>query len=995
MENTTFLTNHLTNQHHELCFCSDCRQYTDLNLQEQQEQQRRRARSTSAQPTNPGPDAPPSHRCVKPHSWTCGGRATHNVAVDARSNAPETRTPYAAEIKTLNGGDTRRTVIGLGAGAAGLVADLTTEMGCAHHCPKDGDVRAVAKNAGAFSQPTRPNGRRERGRFRLVSRRARLGLCHMRNLLEWHPEDGRLCGDRPVPSDEGADDVLQFHERRRRSEETDKSDIGDSNPRTFHPTDGSRTDAFGHSPHSRFSVGPASRGHPQAPQRLPYNGEVQCHASTISRHHFPPRQDDPTPSALHGAPPSGLADGASSLETQRRNRQRISFLRTKRNREGNDDGPHNPAEPGLLVRYTVDPEGWTSENGPRWRLGGIPPASFPACHPGDVAQISAMGNHVSRRRERKICKPSSSLFRTNFPMGITHAWPKFALRPPPGWRSWVLHTKEVPLSNTKTMIAEMNEDEKVELHSFAQFFTTAMLKEVPGTGPSECLLPDEDIEECLRQSLFIKLVDENGVQRPPSWQPTQSKKMRIYDVPQPFKTPQSRRYIVHTMDINDHYDPSPTTGFDPLEEMIGTRVSGVNFVADSKSCYHQFPLPPESYEHYCFYTKKFGWLTLGTLPTGQRHTVGYAQVIAKFLGRKSREFAIALKPNPPRLLCQNTQYIDNFCSTQRNMEDSVIAANAFATVLRRYNVTLNESLEEIISTIGKPFDYRGVHFLPNATTSRMNEDKQLVLTPTAAITHTDKNRQKLMEARDIIEFAQGIVFQIAESIFGVCIFASAIMVLNLAPYYGIYKFFRRRHQQKCVENQSAEIWPCIIPTWLSWIDQLLEMQPRSPIQADEVGEQWVLITDASLKGFGVYLFYPGGVISTGGPWTPGESCSIISELEMKTVQKGLEFLVYPRLASYPCDKKPTINFLIDNTTSMYAWRKRRSSHYYINQIICNIASSPYASRYHNGGMRYIASEDNFADGISRGDGWDPSRPVPATFVALDQIAPIVLTKEQL
>ena len=122
---------------------------------------------------------------------------------------------------------------------------------------------------------------------------------------------------------------------------------------------------------------------------------------------------------------------------------------------------------------------------------------------------------------------------------------------------------------------------------------------------------------------------------------------------------------------------------------------------------------------------------------------------------------------------------------------------------------------------------------------------------------------------------------------------------------------------------------------------------------------WYLVTDAATKGAGGVLMSAGdGTVRTWSrDWSDAERARPIHEREMQAAVEAArffgEFLVGAEVAVY-----------IDNTSGLYAARNRRAVSFELNALIGEFerATRECASIT----LRYIASEDNVADPLSRG-----------------------------
>lgn len=486
----------------------------------------------------------------------------------------------------------------------------------------------------------------------------------------------------------------------------------------------------------------------------------------------------------------------------------------------------------------------------------------------------------------------------------------------------------------------MNHIELEEFWSFWQFFLPPQLSRLQKTGHTKIDLNKKDLQLLIESGLFIPFEQPIGESK--------GLKMRIFAVPEKMVESSEgtitgrRRFIIHTIDINDQTD-CPSTKFAEFESMISEGVRGYWWTNDASAYYHQFPLPPESQEFYAF-DSPFGILTLASIPTGQRHCGGAAQCVSKFLLRKTTENETTSNPN--RYVFTEA-YIDNFRSIHETREEAIKSAEVFDDMAKKYNITMNETLESMISSIDKPKEFRGVLF-----------DGQ-------SVGITDKTKTKLKHCQRSLENASRWTFEEIDSVFGLLIFASTIVQIDLSQYFYVYKFMRRRHQQQNKFNLSrklnAKIWPSIIGpnagTLTRWIEELIPSQRRYPLLPTSGIP--VLVTDASLLGWGAMLFLNHRVVWCGGQWEqedflgsndPSGSHRCIAYLEALAVLKGLSNL---------CSDSPCIHVVIDNTAIIGSLLRRRSTSFHINKLIHQIARWRIAS------ITYVLSESNPSDPISR------------------------------
>ena len=516
----------------------------------------------------------------------------------------------------------------------------------------------------------------------------------------------------------------------------------------------------------------------------------------------------------------------------------------------------------------------------------------------------------------------------------------YKLAPPRDWKSWPLHARKMQRNRFDLICSQMTPRELHSALCYWQFFTPQLLSLVNRTGDTVCELTDDDLELLIECGLF-KFCKHD---------PKKTLKMHIYALPENSK--RRRRFIVHTIDINDHFaspelNQFPEFMFRTIELTIEETISGqhtVIWTCDATAYYHQFELPKESE---CFYTFEtiLGVLCLATIPTGQRHAVGLAQVVSTALLRR----AVQRCETSPDFSSTTETYIDNFKCGCATVENAELALEAFLDCAQEWGITINESHVEILSTMKKGiFEYRGIAF---------NIPKQQVRL-------SEKTCRKLeqIKTRDM-PYQHIWSMDLYESIFGLLIYATAILAANPANYYYVFKFHRRRCRQLTnqlfTRKDHARIWPTIADTnpggVLDWVETLLRLSTDGRCLIKPIACMIpVLCTDASKKGYGAILFINGSVTWIGGRWSDrGIHSHVIVELEAWAILVGVERLL---------PNGGPVHFLLDNTSFAYALKKRRSASFILNMIIGKL----HARKVQPCSITYINTDWMPSDPVSRG-----------------------------
>jgi hypothetical protein len=200
-----------------------------------------------------------------------------------------------------------------------------------------------------------------------------------------------------------------------------------------------------------------------------------------------------------------------------------------------------------------------------------------------------------------------------------------------------------------------------------------------------------------------------------------------------------------------------------------------------------------------------------------------------------------------------------------------------------------------------------------------------------------------------------------------CVFASRVLRLPLAEFFGVFKCARRRFAAFNDNSDIITVWPTAITEWRRWVATIGSNTPVAhPLRPTR--PTVTLSTDASITGYGAVLVdEAGGVRSLGAQWPEAHTSSEINELEARAVAAAARALV-------PQNAK-AIHLVVDNTSVSYALKKGSAAAYLLNCAVrdalvelprdCDIQVS------------YIASEKNPADSLSRGGELAPEALRPA------------------
>jgi hypothetical protein len=307
-------------------------------------------------------------------------------------------------------------------------------------------------------------------------------------------------------------------------------------------------------------------------------------------------------------------------------------------------------------------------------------------------------------------------------------------------------------------------------------------------------------------------------------------------------------------------------------------------------------------------------------------------------------------------------YIDNvrFTGPAKLTSEALEHFNTMATEMGFSIDNTSEQKER------KTYDFLGYHV-------RHGTDPTITLTQ-----KTEDKIQQCLEETQRADF-QPTLRELCEMI-GLCNWGT----LNVArfQFYWLFKFLRRRifaaRGRDSALDEPADMWSSAHAALREWCRRLLQKDNRWLLR-ERVAEQdmcrsqqtatdkhqalrapfeWtILITDASPRGFGVFIIPPRGAIqSWGGPFQDVER---IETLEARAVQYGVD--------SLPTVKPGTMGLVIfvDNTTVLGNLKKRRADNFTRNQILGTAWEMIAAKNYQSVRISYIPTKCNLADAMSR------------------------------
>ncbi|ORC90666.1 uncharacterized protein TM35_000084640 [Trypanosoma theileri] len=253
--------------------------------------------------------------------------------------------------------------------------------------------------------------------------------------------------------------------------------------------------------------------------------------------------------------------------------------------------------------------------------------------------------------------------------------------------------------------------------------------------------------------------------------------------------------------------------------------------------------------------------------------------------------------------------------------------------MQRCGVTIGE---QQLKT--KEYDFIGVHFNHKDNTVSLSEKtiKKLQQTPSLDTTTVEQ----------------------LESTVSRMMYAGGVRGESLFPYYFFLKIVRRRlsrlNRGLIRPQDPANLSATVKDIGHSWLTTLLQNEPVHPPQ--KLPSTATLVTDASMYGWGALLFKDSGeVLAAGGAWA--HPPHMISQAEARAVHLALH--AFKQYLHGPVDIR------VDNTTVMHIMQKGNT---HSQALVKEADAIDKVLRLH--GVRatwnYVASEQNPADGISRG-----------------------------
>ena len=399
-----------------------------------------------------------------------------------------------------------------------------------------------------------------------------------------------------------------------------------------------------------------------------------------------------------------------------------------------------------------------------------------------------------------------------------------------------------------------------------------------------------------------------------------------------------RRIIRFTQRINDENSIEDEFKVPlPSEQQLFSRLQHAACACiDIEGFYDSLRLPEAATMAYVF-SAHGRFFKLLTVPTGQRHSVGLAQLIARWLVHGVRA--------PTDVWIDNIRIVDS--PTFEADVDSIFSRAA------ALNLVINESRESV-----KPlssYDFLGVRYNHSSGT----------------IAIAAKTLQKIFQVRSTLSTSKSFAAldqQQALEIFGLFLWSDHIVraEINRSDFYYIFKNLRRIaqsiQQRGAPSKQPGALWASTFTTWKQWANLLARNRPQKVLGAATVSSQRVTIyTDASLSGWGVVIFVghsksPSVIAGDWPSWVKNKNPTI-NELEIAAI---VNMAIVTEL-------KPgtMIDLYCDNTTAIAGVKKGILRNFHESNALMELAHVFNEKKWGINSIQYVNTKDNPADYFSR------------------------------
>ena len=186
--------------------------------------------------------------------------------------------------------------------------------------------------------------------------------------------------------------------------------------------------------------------------------------------------------------------------------------------------------------------------------------------------------------------------------------------------------------------------------------------------------------------------------------------------------------------------------------------------------------------------------------------------------------------------------------------------------------------------------------------------------------------------------------------------------MDLSPYYYAIKFYRvvSKHFERSILRleDNFNIWPSAYEQLKIWVLHVCK-NPKFMIQKQTHRPHVCLYTDASKWGCGAVLIHRGSIRTFAKNWTDAEQHLSNNTRETLAVKKALEHFTTMTIGSH-------LTLFIDNITAKADITKKRSHDFVRNSVVHDIIKTLRQNNCSLAATKFISSEQNPADALSRG-----------------------------
>ena len=489
-----------------------------------------------------------------------------------------------------------------------------------------------------------------------------------------------------------------------------------------------------------------------------------------------------------------------------------------------------------------------------------------------------------------------------------------------------VHIKNVHKVSLSNRIALLRQFPSLK-HLADKFEVAAgLFSHIPTSVVEDANMSREDIEALLHADLIRMAPDQNVTTN-----------TRSFCVPEIAKG--RRRWICHPPNFNTEASQRMESVSLPKPDEVMNKVGRFRFAwdIDLRSYYHQFGLDDYLFVFRCH--NKLYHLT--TIPTGAAPCPLLAQYYSTALAQLAKE-------QVPEDDVDFDVYIDNIrllTNDEGVLRRFMRALFRSASVLQ---IEINESSEEVFARDMQKYEFLGIAFDHGNQSTKLGT----------------KTRNKLI---DITNEGTNPTMGAVLRWFGVLQYAAFVNGTVRGKFFWIYKFMRRRAQQRSLLKEPANIWPSLANQWCEWLRIELEAPARIWDANKQPTAPVTIYTDASGSGYAAVIFLHDRTLTCAGRWPVSWRSRHINVKEAFALWAGLKrcgqiFRLDSDYSNTKCEGL-AVDIRVDNTSVLYCAKKGLSRSWELNCIVTRIRRLPVWQYVRS--CEYVSSMDNRADKASR------------------------------